>query len=148
MWTKSAYKCSNIIFLSPVAASSCRWLGRGTSTSLCATLRRCSPWLSQTTRGRVWRLTQTPPCPLARRMFSPYPAMRRRVHTWLKQGRNAPRDWLSLTVTRTRPTVLQQQETSLTLNRSSLTLLSAVWNLQYVYIDHVCDGFIRISYQK
>ncbi len=69
------------------------------STSLSATQMRFSPWPSQTTRGRVWRLIRTPSCPPARRKAPPCPATRRRVHTWLKEASSASRDWCSLTAT-------------------------------------------------
>lgn len=72
------------------------------STNLYATLRRFSPWLSQTTRGWVWRPTRTPSGLPARRTASPCPALRRRVPTYLKEGSSASRGWLSQTATRTR----------------------------------------------
>lgn len=81
-------------FLSP-----CRLLVSGTSTSSSVIWRRFSPWRSRTTRGQVWRVTQTLYWPRARTMPSPCPLTRKRVHIWPRAESSSSRLFPTVTLT-------------------------------------------------
>lgn len=79
--------------------SPCRLLGSGTSTSLSVIWTRFSPWRSLTTKGQVWKVTQTPPCPRARTTACPCPPTRKRVRIWAKVGSSSSRLFPTATLT-------------------------------------------------
>lgn len=81
-------------FLSP-----CRLRVSGTSTSSSVILRHFSPWRSRTTRGQVWKVTQTLSCPRARTTASPCPLTRKRVHIWPKVESSSSRPFPKATLT-------------------------------------------------
>lgn len=81
-------------FLSP-----CRLLVSGTSTSSSVIWRHFSPWRSRTTRGQVWKVTQTLSCPRARTTASPCPLTRKRVHIWPKVESSSSRPFPTATLT-------------------------------------------------
>lgn len=81
-------------FLSPR-----RLLVSGTSTSSFVIWRHFSPWRSRTTRGQVWKVTQTLSCPRARTTASPCPLTRKRVHIWPKVESSSSRLFPTATLT-------------------------------------------------
>lgn len=79
--------------------SPCRLLVSGTSTSSSVIWRHFSPWRSRTTRGQVWKVTQTLSCPQVRTTASPCPLTRKMVHIWPKVESSSSRLFPTATLT-------------------------------------------------